>query len=200
MGHNSAAIDVQLIWPRINKSYVYYHSILSAGQGKLNHTILELQNSLCWTGPFKVMLSNLLWWQGCLQLDEVAESPIHPDLECFQEWDTYHHSGQSVPCLTTLIIKKLFLISVVQTHYLFLYCNWPWKKAYPHPSYKAFFKYWKVAIKVSQKSSRNMRILSDKGWLWDTNLICLWIHVILGDCRQIISSSCAMAQVSQGSI
>lgn len=54
----------------------------------------------------------------------------------------------------------------------------------------------KGCSRVSPKPTRKMRILSDKGWLWDTNLICLWVHVILGDCRQIISSSCAIVQSS----
>ena len=35
--------------------------------------------------------------QGCLQLYQVAQSPIQPDLECFQGWGTYHLSGQPVP-------------------------------------------------------------------------------------------------------
>jgi len=28
--------------------------------------------------------------QGHLQLDQVAQSPIQPDLECFQGWGIYH--------------------------------------------------------------------------------------------------------------
>ena len=31
--------------------------------------------------------------QGHLQLDQVAQSPIQPDLQCFQGWGIYHHSG-----------------------------------------------------------------------------------------------------------
>jgi len=35
--------------------------------------------------------------QGHLQLDQVAQSPIQPDLECFHGWGIYHLSGQPVP-------------------------------------------------------------------------------------------------------
>ena len=32
--------------------------------------------------------------QGHLHLDQVAQSPVQPDLECFQGWGIYHLSGQ----------------------------------------------------------------------------------------------------------
>ncbi|KAK4831083.1 hypothetical protein QYF61_015281 [Mycteria americana] len=35
--------------------------------------------------------------QGHLQLDQVAQSPVQLDLECFQGWGIYHPSGQPVP-------------------------------------------------------------------------------------------------------
>ena len=35
--------------------------------------------------------------QGRLQLDEVAQSPVQPGLECLQGWGTYHLCGQPVP-------------------------------------------------------------------------------------------------------
>jgi len=35
--------------------------------------------------------------QGRLQLDQVAQSPVQPGLECFQGWGIYHLSGQPVP-------------------------------------------------------------------------------------------------------
>jgi len=35
--------------------------------------------------------------QGHLQLDQVAQSPIQPHLECCQGWGTYHLSAQPVP-------------------------------------------------------------------------------------------------------
>ena len=35
--------------------------------------------------------------QGYLQLDQVAQSPVQPDLECCQGWGIYHLSGQPVP-------------------------------------------------------------------------------------------------------
>ena len=35
--------------------------------------------------------------QGHLQLDQVAQSPVQPDLECFREWGIYHLSRQLAP-------------------------------------------------------------------------------------------------------
>jgi len=35
--------------------------------------------------------------QGHLPLDQVAQSPVQPNLECFYEWGNYHLSGQPVP-------------------------------------------------------------------------------------------------------
>jgi len=35
--------------------------------------------------------------QGHLPLDQVAQSPIQPDLECFQGWSLHYLSGQPVP-------------------------------------------------------------------------------------------------------
>jgi len=32
--------------------------------------------------------------QGHLALDQVAQSPVQPDLECFQGWGIYHLSEQ----------------------------------------------------------------------------------------------------------
>jgi len=34
--------------------------------------------------------------QGHLQLHQVLQSPIQPDLECLQEWGIHHLSGQFV--------------------------------------------------------------------------------------------------------
>jgi len=35
--------------------------------------------------------------QGHLPLDRIAQSPVQPDLECFQAWGICHLSGQPVP-------------------------------------------------------------------------------------------------------
>jgi len=35
--------------------------------------------------------------QGHLQLDQVAQSPVQPGLECFQGWGLHYLSGQPVP-------------------------------------------------------------------------------------------------------
>ena len=46
--------------------------------------------------------------QGHLQLDQAAQSPVQPDLECFQGWATL---GNLFQCFTTLTAKNFFLIS-----------------------------------------------------------------------------------------
>ena len=52
--------------------------------------------------------------QGHLQLDQIAQSPIQPGLECFQGWGICHVSGQPVPVSHHLHCKKnFFLISNV---------------------------------------------------------------------------------------
>ena len=55
-----------------------------------------------------------------LPLDQVAQSPIQPDLECFQGWGIYHLSGQLVSVFHYLYGKK-FLPSIQSesTHILF---------------------------------------------------------------------------------
>ena len=35
--------------------------------------------------------------QGHLQLDQIAQSPVQPDLECFLGWGIVHLSGKPVP-------------------------------------------------------------------------------------------------------
>jgi len=45
--------------------------------------------------------------QGHLKLDQVAQSPIQPGLECFQGWGIYHLSGQPVPVFHHPHGKKL---------------------------------------------------------------------------------------------
>ncbi|KAK4805635.1 hypothetical protein QYF61_009861 [Mycteria americana] len=49
--------------------------------------------------------------QGHLQLEQVAQSPIQPDLKCFQGWGTYHLSGQPVRVFHHPHCKHFFLIS-----------------------------------------------------------------------------------------
>jgi len=47
--------------------------------------------------------------QQHLQLDQVSQSPIQSDLECFQGWGIYHLSGQPVPVFHHPQCKNLFL-------------------------------------------------------------------------------------------
>ena len=44
--------------------------------------------------------------QGHLPLDQVAQSPVQSDLECFQGWGIYHLSGQPVPVFHHPCCKK----------------------------------------------------------------------------------------------
>ena len=48
--------------------------------------------------------------QGHLQLHQVAQSPIQPDIECLQGWGIHHLSGQPVP-VPHFIVKNLYLIT-----------------------------------------------------------------------------------------
>ncbi|KAK4831174.1 LOW QUALITY PROTEIN: hypothetical protein QYF61_015644 [Mycteria americana] len=55
--------------------------------------------------------------QGHLQLDQVAQSPIQPDLECFQGWGIHYLSGQPLSAsppsflnLPSLSLKPLLLV------------------------------------------------------------------------------------------
>ena len=50
--------------------------------------------------------------QEHLQLDQVAQSPVQPDLECLQGWEIHHLSGQPVPVPHHSYCKKrnFFLI------------------------------------------------------------------------------------------
>jgi len=62
------------------------------------HRIMESQNNLGLKGPLKVnWFQTTCNEQGHLALDQVAQSPIQPDLECFQGWGIYHLSGKPVP-------------------------------------------------------------------------------------------------------
>lgn len=46
-----------------------------------------------------------------LQLDQVAESPVQPDLECLQGWGIYNFSGQSLPVFYHLHSTKTSFFS-----------------------------------------------------------------------------------------
>ena len=50
--------------------------------------------------------------QGHLQLDQVAQSPVQPDLECFQGWGLHYLSGNPFQYLITLIVNNVFLMLV----------------------------------------------------------------------------------------
>ncbi|KAK4814330.1 hypothetical protein QYF61_014844 [Mycteria americana] len=64
------------------------------------HRIIESQNHrMLWIGRnlYRPSSPTPLQEQGHLQLDQVAQSPIQPDLECFQGWGLRYLSGQPVP-------------------------------------------------------------------------------------------------------
>jgi len=50
--------------------------------------------------------------QRHLQLDQVAQGPIQPDLECFQGWDIDHLSGQPAPVFHHSHCKKNLYMSL----------------------------------------------------------------------------------------
>jgi len=58
--------------------------------------------------------------QGYLQLDQVAQSPIQPGLECFQGWGTYHLAGQPVPVphhpQCKICLPSVFFASILPAH------------------------------------------------------------------------------------
>ena len=47
--------------------------------------------------------------QGCLQPHQGAQSPLRPDLECLQEWDIHHLSGQHIPAPHHCYCRNPFL-------------------------------------------------------------------------------------------
>lgn len=49
--------------------------------------------------------------QRHLQIGQVAQYPVQPDLECFWAWGNHHLSGQCVPVFHYPHWEKLFLIS-----------------------------------------------------------------------------------------
>ena len=49
--------------------------------------------------------------QGHQPANQAAQSHIQPGLECLQGWSIHNLPGQPVQCVTTLCVKKFFLIS-----------------------------------------------------------------------------------------
>ena len=58
--------------------------------------------------------------QGHLQLDQVAQSPVQPDLECLRGWGIHHTSGQPVPVFNHFYCIYLFLIFSINLPYFSL--------------------------------------------------------------------------------
>lgn len=52
--------------------------------------------------------------QGHLQPDQIFQSPVQPDLGCFQRWGIYHFTGQPVPVSHVLNIKNSFQVSCLR--------------------------------------------------------------------------------------
>lgn len=52
--------------------------------------------------------------QGHVQPDQVAQSPVHPDVEYLQAWGIFYISLSNLGhCFNILLIKNIFLISSV---------------------------------------------------------------------------------------
>ena len=71
------------------------HNVLLMKSYKDNYRIIE------WFGLEGTIKGHLVQSpcseQGYLLLDQVAQSPVQPGLECFQGWGFYHLSGQPLP-------------------------------------------------------------------------------------------------------
>jgi len=111
---------------------------------------------LGWKGPLKAIQSNPCHEQGHLQLDEVTQSLVQPDLGRLQGWGIHHLAGQPVPgphhpqCKTLLPsiqsesslfqFKAITLVLLLQALLKSL-----------SPSFlQAPFKYWKAAVRCPQ--------------------------------------------------
>lgn len=55
---------------------------------------------------FKDHLVQLPWKH--LQLNQVAQTPIQPNLDCFQGWDIHNSSDQAIPLFHHVIVKSFF--------------------------------------------------------------------------------------------
>lgn len=76
--------------------FPFYTGFMQNGTGgnqtcrqKWNDRFIESQRGLGWKGTFKGHSVQPLQWQKYLQLDQVAQSHIIHDLECFQ-WNTHN--------------------------------------------------------------------------------------------------------------
>ncbi|KAK4813629.1 hypothetical protein QYF61_014389, partial [Mycteria americana] len=75
-------------------------SLLRERSQSRRHRCSELPSHITlWVGRdlYRSSSPTPLQEQGHLQLDQVAQSPVQPDLEGFQGWGIYHLSGQPVP-------------------------------------------------------------------------------------------------------
>ena len=88
--------------------------------------------------------------QGRLQLDQVAQRPVQPDLECFQRQGLHYLSGQPHRCFTTVMVKNFFLIASLNLPSLSLkplLLVLLQQALCPHLSYRPLFRYWKAAVR-----------------------------------------------------
>ena len=116
--------------------------------------------------------------QGHLQLDQVAQSPIQPGLECFQEWGICHLRGQPVPGFHYPHCKK-FLPYIQSTTTLFQFktitpcpiATGPTKKFVPnfqHISYTSITNkfpgivnwHWNCSLLLKKKNIRHRNTFS----------------------------------------
>ena len=69
---------------------------------------IKSQNCLSWKRTLKALVQLTRNEQGHPQLDQVAQCPVQPGLECFQGQDFHHISGQPVPVTHHLHCRRLF--------------------------------------------------------------------------------------------
>ena len=71
---------------------------------QVSHRIIEW---LRLVGTLKtVKLQPPCYGQCCQPVDQAAQGPIQPGLECFQRWDIHSFSGQPVPVPRSLLSKE----------------------------------------------------------------------------------------------
>ena len=70
-----------------------------ATEGQSDKMVSDMEVGIIETEQFELegTFKGPVYEQGHLQLDQVAQSPIQPDLECLQGWGMNHLSGHPVP-------------------------------------------------------------------------------------------------------
>ena len=135
----SPVTDYQWHLQGLKLGLVLFNTFTNAWIREQAHRIIEWFGL---EGIFKIIqFQSSCYRQRHLLLDQVAQSPIQPGLECFQRGAFITSLGNLLQCLTTPTVKYFFLISSL---------NLPFPSLKPFPlvlSLPAPFKYWKATIR-----------------------------------------------------